>query len=176
MAQERSLENYEPVKVRKKRFYSDYNDGRIIVELLENTKDHSVLKASCFKNKEEQLANSPLSTGFAQEFKGQGGFANKTSWLENGEESAVGRCLDNAGYATNDKCSREEMIAANRNEGVFLKELQDLVAESFIRASNCSSPETIVKMKSAIQKAGVNVPALKAIKNRLISIAENQGE
>ncbi len=113
---ERSLENYITVKERKQRFYIDNPDGRIIPDLISSTNDSCVYKVSCYKNPEEQENNLPMATGYAQEFKGIGGFANKTSWLENCEESAVGRCLDNAGFAVSKTCSREEIIAADRNK------------------------------------------------------------
>jgi len=110
------LENYEPVKIRKKRFYQDYSDGRILVDHIVIDMNQAVIKATTYKNKEDQERNLPLSMGYAQEIKGQGGFANKHAWCENCEESAIGRALDNAGYATNDSCSREEMIKVKREE------------------------------------------------------------
>lgn len=110
------LENYETVKQRKKRFYEDHPDGRIIVDCQVANETTALFKASVYLTREEQLNNTPKSTGYAQEFKGQGGFANKFSWTENCEESAVGRALDNAGYAGNDSCSREEMMKVQRHE------------------------------------------------------------
>ena len=106
---DRNLENYISVKERKQKFYIDNPDGRIIVELINNTTDSCLFRASCFKTFEDQSKGMPLATGYAQEFKGIGGFANKTSWLENCEESAVGRCLDNAGLSVSKTCSREEL-------------------------------------------------------------------
>lgn len=116
MAGNFNLEQYETVKTRKKKFYSDFKDGRIVVECVRIESKEAVFKASIFKSKEEQLENAPFSTGYAQEFQGQGGFANKFAWAENCEESAIGRALDNAGYASNDKCSREEMLKVMAKE------------------------------------------------------------
>ena len=110
------LDNYESVKARKKRFYADYDDGRIIVEHIKIENKEAVMKASLYKNSNELVGNMPIATGYAQEFQGAGGFANKFAWLENCEESAIGRALDNAGYATNEKCSREEMIKVAQKE------------------------------------------------------------
>jgi len=112
----RGLENYITVKERKHKFYIDNPDGRIVAELLNNTTDSCLFKVACFKNPEDQSKDLPLATGYAQEFKDMGGFANKTSWLENCEESAVGRCLDNAGLSVSKTCSREEIEAAERNK------------------------------------------------------------
>ena len=111
-----NLEDYITVKVRKQKFYIEHPDGRIIAELINNTTDSCLFKASCYKNGEDQEKGLPIATGYAQEFKDFAGVANKTSWLENCEESAVGRCLDNAGLSVNKKCSREEIEAAERNE------------------------------------------------------------
>lgn len=112
----RSLDNYITVKERKHKFYIDNPDGRIVAELLNNTSDSCLFKVACYKTSEDQLKALPLATGYAQEFKDIGGFANKTSWLENCEESAVGRCLDNAGLSVSKTCSREEIEAAERNK------------------------------------------------------------
>ena len=112
----RNLDNYITVKERKHKFYIDNPDGRIVAELLNNTTDSCLFKVACYKTSEDQAKGLPLATGFAQEFKDMGGFANKTSWLENCEESAVGRCLDNAGLSVSKTCSREEIEAAERNK------------------------------------------------------------
>lgn len=110
----KELENYETVKTRKKQFYVDYPDGRIIAELIKGDEKEAQFKATVFKNIDDQRQGLAFSTGYAQEFKGTGGFANNTSWLENCEESAIGRALDNAGY-NNLRCSKEEMEGAKRN-------------------------------------------------------------
>lgn len=115
-----NIENYETVKQRKKRFYADNPDGRIVVKLLETDYLKFVIcSASCFRNKEDQEKNLPWATGYALEIrdtelsvsrKGEKyASVNYSSWLENCEESSVGRCLDNAGYAGKDTCSYEEM-------------------------------------------------------------------
>jgi len=120
------LSNYETVKERKKRFYTDHEDGRIIVEI-QNTDvlDYALFKVSIYKNQEEQEKGLAWSTGYALEMRDKEKSISKagkeyetvnyTSWTENCEESAVGRALDNAGYSGNGKCSREEMEKAGRH-------------------------------------------------------------
>jgi hypothetical protein len=121
------LSNYETVKERKKRFYGDYPDGRIIVRnLSDKIQDYALIEATIFKSADEQERDLPYSTGNALEIRdkeksiSQYGkeyeSVNYTSWLENCEESAIGRALDNAGYAGNDKCSREEIEKVDRNK------------------------------------------------------------
>lgn len=122
-----NLDNYETVKARKIRFYKDHPDGRIIVSLenQESILDFALFKAQVFLTAEDQLKGLPRGVGFALEMrdkekqvssKGKAyESVNFTSWTENCEESAVGRALDNAGYASNGKPSKEEMIKAGVN-------------------------------------------------------------
>ena len=98
------LSQYEQVKDRIKRFYSDHVDGSITTELV--TKPESIgieaaFKASCF------VAGRLISTGYAYEAKGQG--VNKDAWVENAETSAIGRALANMDYCGTLRPSREEM-------------------------------------------------------------------
>jgi len=118
--------NYETVKSRKQRFYNDHPDGRIIVELLnsDTVEESALFKATVYKNGEDIEKILPFATGYAFEIRetdlsiSKDGrkyeSVNFTSWTENAEESAIGRALDNAGYASNGKCSREEMQKADR--------------------------------------------------------------
>jgi len=116
---------YDNVKVRKKLFYKDHPDGRIIVEpLSDHILEYAYFKASIYINIEDFKINAPKATGFALELRNMElsisssgkkyASVNYTSWTENTEESAIGRALDNMGYAGNDKCSRQEMEKADR--------------------------------------------------------------
>ena len=119
-------EEYETVKERKKRFYKEHPDGRIIVDLvnIESVDTHALFKCWIYRNPEEQEKCLAWSTGFAHETRdtekkvSQYGkeyeSVNYSAWVENCEESAIGRALDNAGYSGNNKCSREEMQKATR--------------------------------------------------------------
>lgn len=115
MSKNSGLKNYETVKSRKKRIRDKYEDCRIISEAIHVDDKYAFFKATIYLTKQDQIDNTPFSTGFAREIAGSPG-ANKTSWCENCEESAIGRALDNAGYAGNDKCSREEMVKVLRNK------------------------------------------------------------
>ena len=117
-------EDYENVKSRKKKFYEDHPDGRIIVESRSvEPLNFAYFRACIYIDK----SDIPKSTGYAIEIRdtkmsqgrnGEYASVNYTSWTENCEESAVGRALDNAGYSGNLKCSREEMEKAERMEGI----------------------------------------------------------
>lgn len=114
------LDKYETVKERKKRFYKDYPNGSIIVEILnKDILEHALFKSTIYRNPEEQEKNIIFAVGYAHEIRDKELKVSKygekyksvnfTSWIENCEESSIGRALDNAGYSGNDKCSREEM-------------------------------------------------------------------
>ena len=120
------LSKYETVKKRKKRFYGDHADGRIIEELVSPVQEASkyvVFKVQIY------LGEILVSTGHAYEeretelsISGNGksyASVNYSSWLENCSESAVGRALDNFGYAGNDQCSKEEMQRVARVQNTF---------------------------------------------------------
>ncbi|MCP3683360.1 MAG: hypothetical protein GY861_11785 [bacterium] len=116
------LEGYETVKERKQKWYKKYPDGSLVTVLVFHEKGHCIVMGMAYRSKEEQKDNLPTGIGYAEEYQGQGGFANKTSWMENCDESAIGRALDNAGYSGNNKCSREEMEKVERHDKEEKKE------------------------------------------------------
>src|SRR5690606_16379365 len=105
-----NLADYETVDSRIKRFYQDHPNGRITTDLIafegEVGKTRWIVKASVWR---DQGYADPDGTGYAFEVDGSGGMANKTSALENGETSAIGRALANIGYSGDKRASREEM-------------------------------------------------------------------
>jgi len=121
-----NLNDYETVKERKIRFYKDFPDARISVSIVnQDLDDKAVVKAEVYTCLEDQKNGCPRGEGFALEIRDKELSKNKygkdyesvnySSWLENCEESAVGRALDNAGYASNAKCSKDEIQKAARN-------------------------------------------------------------
>jgi hypothetical protein len=113
------LKNYEEVKDRIPLFYAAYPDGRIITDVMSDTDklDTCVVKATLFKNAEEQNNYCPLATGLAFEKMGSTP-VNRTSHLENCETSAIGRALANLNMkkSTAPRPSREEMEKVQRME------------------------------------------------------------
>jgi hypothetical protein len=108
------LNAYDTVDSRIKKFLNDYEDGRIVTEIIamdgEIGKTRWVVKASAFRYLDEV---TPSATGFAFEVDGTG-MANQTSALENAETSARGRCLQALGYTGAKSPSREEMEKVER--------------------------------------------------------------
>ena len=105
-----NLDNYETVEDRLKAFWRDHPNARISTEIAHITTEGTcvTIRAEIFKQEEDAR---PVSTGIAQETKGQGGFANADAWMENCETSAIGRALANWKYqgSTKPRPSREEM-------------------------------------------------------------------
>ena len=105
-----NLDNYETVEDRLKQYWEDNPNGRIWTEVVHETEDGScvTIRAEIYKQEEDAR---PVSTGIAQETKGQGGFANADAWMENCETSAIGRALANWKYQGSGKArpSKEEM-------------------------------------------------------------------
>jgi len=143
----RNMGDYENVKARKLRFYEAHTDGRIVVYMVAPDKvtDYALFKAEVYRSPGDQAKCLPLGSGYAHEIrdkqlsKSNNGkeyaSVNYTSWVENCEESAVGRALDNAGYASNMKCSREEIEKADRQGELLQKEAS--MEESKIIANVC---------------------------------------
>ena len=109
-----NLEQYDTVDSRIKKFLADYEDGRIVTEIVamdgEIGKTRWVVKASVFRYLDE---TTPSATGFAFEVDGTG-MANQTSALENAETSSRGRALQALGYTGAKSPSREEMEKVER--------------------------------------------------------------
>ena len=106
-----NLDNYETVEERLKQYWIDNPNGKIETNVVHITDDGTcvTIKAEVFVNTDEQY--KCISTGIAQETKGQGGFANTDAWVENCETSAIGRALANWNYqgSKSPRPSRQEM-------------------------------------------------------------------
>lgn len=104
--------DYVPVNERIKAFRYVYPRGQIITEIIGLENGVCTFKASAFDD-EGHL----LGTGHAQE-KETSSFINKTSYIENCETSAVGRCLGMLGIGLdNGFASYEEVANAKLQQG-----------------------------------------------------------
>jgi hypothetical protein len=131
------LSQYDTVDSRIKKFLTDFEDGRIVTEIIamdgDIGKTRWVVKASAFRYLHE---TTPSSTGFAFEVDGTG-MANQTSALENAETSARGRCLQALGYTGAKSPSREEMEKVQRSAKSESETQMDWLAE----AAKCKTKE-----------------------------------
>jgi hypothetical protein len=102
-----NLQDYELVKDRIDFFYKKYPDGRIITEMIRADKFEAIFKASIYRDYRDLKDNTPIATGFAQEFQDREDPFNNACWYEISETSAIGRALRNA--AIGREPTREEM-------------------------------------------------------------------
>ena len=112
-----NLNDYELVETRIGKFYSLYEDGRIVTENMTTKEERErglwVVKARIYTTQEDHRLGLPKATGYAFEVDGGYG-ANKTSALETCETSAIGRALANMALHGNKRASREEMSKVER--------------------------------------------------------------
>lgn len=107
------LASYETVEERIKKFYSIYDDGRIVTECVVAGDDGKWLfKAFVYVTAGDQAAGLPKATGYASETDG----GPQAEWkAELGETSSIGRALANMNLAAK-RASREEMQKVERVE------------------------------------------------------------
>src|SRR6056300_826857 len=148
--------DYEMVEDRLRKFWKENPNGRVWTEVITVSEDGTmvVVKAMVYTDKED---TNPVSTGIAQELKGQGGFANADAWMENCETSAIGRALANWKYQGSNKPrpSREEMSKVSDSKPAAPKK-KPIAQESKTSLSN-EMKEIILTMCAGDKKFAANV-------------------
>ena len=151
-----NLENYETVEDRLKIFWKDNPDGIKETEIVHITTDGTcvTIRAELYKDLTDAR---PVTTGTAQETKGQGGFANADAWMENCETSAIGRALANWKYQGSNKPrpSREEMSKVSDSKPAAPKK-KPIAQETKTSLSN-EMKEIILTMCAGDKKFAANV-------------------
>jgi len=147
-----NLADYETVDSRIKRFYGDNPNGRISTELIAYEgavgATRWIVKAHVFRDREHP---EPDGTGYAFEVDGSG-MANKTSALENGETSAIGRALANIGYSGDKRASREEMAKAAGANAQTVASVDAVVANEWIETLEAAT--SVAQLQAAWEGAG----------------------
>ena len=169
-----NLDNYETVEERLKVFWKENPKARINTEIVHMTDDGTcvTVRAEIYKM---EVDARPVTTGIAQETKGQGGFANKDAWVENCETSAIGRALANWIYQGSNKArpSREEMSkVGNQDDRVKVekKKVQRPTKEQK------EAMNKVVDEMVAEPKTKNNASALKQLMSATVSDAEKLKE
>jgi len=97
---------YVEVHERITHLRQNYKDAQLLTEIISNDNGVCVMKATLIIN------DKVVSTGHAYE-KEDSTYINKTSYIENCETSAVGRCLGNFGIGINSSiASADEVVNA----------------------------------------------------------------
>jgi len=108
-----NLDDYITVNDRITAFYKEHPQGSIQTEIISNANDEVIIKAYIYRDQDDKRP----CTGHAMEKAGST-YINKTSHVENGETSAVGRALAMMGYEIKKSvASREEVANARLNQG-----------------------------------------------------------
>jgi hypothetical protein len=107
------VQDYITVAERIEKFYERFPEGRICTSILHHDLERGFIlfRAEVYRNAEDTL---PAATGHAYELKSEG-YVQRTSYIEVGETSAVGRALAMAGFEVRRGiASREEMEKSAR--------------------------------------------------------------
>lgn len=169
-----NLDNYETVEERLKVFWKENPKARINTEIVHMTDDGTcvTVRAEIYKM---EVDARPVTTGIAQETKGQGGFANKDAWVENCETSAIGRALANWIYQGSNKArpSREEMSkVGNQNDRVKVEKKRPPIPTK----EQKEAMNKVVDEMVAEPKTKKNASQLKALMSATVSDAEKLKE
>lgn len=107
-----NLDNYETVESRLAKFWEEYPNGQIFTQIYHYDDNKVVFKAEVYRDIADPR---PVATGFAEEVR-DASPVNRTSFVENAETSAIGRCLSNWKYQSKNapRPSREEMAKVAR--------------------------------------------------------------
>ena len=133
-------DEYDNVEDRLKKFWKDNPSGRIHTEILHISEDfkNAIHRCEVYIDFKDEF---PVATGLAQDQHGPVG-ANQTSWIENGETSAIGRALANWIYAAKKRPSVTEMQKVKN-----LSDSQVTKSEAKTGNSNSYTPSPSVQEK-----------------------------
>jgi hypothetical protein len=92
MAGKFDLDAYETVELRLRRLYAKFPEARVLTDLVFHSDRSFIVKAEIYFDRDDM---TPVATGYAEEIVGASP-VNKTSALENGETSAIGRAISNS--------------------------------------------------------------------------------
>jgi hypothetical protein len=107
------MQDYVTVAERIEKFYERFPDGRIVTHIIEHDAERGfiLMRAEIYRHPDDA---QPSATGHAYEYR-DGGYVQKTSYIEVGETSAVGRALALCGFEVKRGiASREDMEKQTR--------------------------------------------------------------
>ena len=154
---------YIQVNERVKAFRMVYPEGTIQTEMLSNDNGVCVFKASAYNG------DLLLATGHAYEKEGST-FINKTSYIENCETSAIGRCLGMCGFGIDTSIASAEEVqnAINNQEEDDFKEHNNLemALDKLIEQESVDYDKLVEKYKTD----DIHKMSVKQIKNAIANI------
>lgn len=142
------LDQYDTVETRLDRFWKAHPEGRVLTDLIFHDERRFIVKAEIYFDRDDM---TPVATGFAEEIVGASP-VNRTSALENGETSAIGRGLANCGFASLGKRpSKEEMEKVERYK---TEPRKPVVAERTYSAEESKLAEDLMTLIPTIKDLG----------------------
>ena len=154
------IQDYVTVAERIEAFYRRFPDGRIITHIVEHDAERGfiLIRAEIYRNSDDTL---PAATGHAYELKTEG-YVQRTSYIEVGETSAVGRALAMAGFEVKRGiASREEIEKASRG-----------AADTEPPPREKTAPAPAPKKKVEAEASNASKPATDDQKQTILSLLE----
>jgi hypothetical protein len=146
MAGKFDLEAYETVEVRLRRLYTAHPQARVLTDLVFHDERRFIIKAEVYLTTDDM---TPVATGYAEEIVGASP-VNRTSALENGETSAIGRAINNSVLCLlapeGKRPSQQEMEKVQR---------YDKEPRKPIKPARVYSSEEIAKARTLISEATI---------------------
>jgi len=155
------VQDYITVAERIEKFYERFPEGRICTSILHHDLERGFIlfRAEVYRNAEDTL---PAATGHAYELKSEG-YVQRTSYIEVGETSAVGRALAMAGFEVRRGiASREEMEKSARIS-------RDTAASS----EQAKTPPASSPQQSADKSAKADMAATDDQKQEILGLLES---
>lgn len=152
-----SVKHYVMVNDRIKAFREIYPDGLLKTTLLEDDGERVTFLAEAYDDTGKLLA-----TGYAYEQR-QGSFINQTSYIENCETSAIGRCLGNLGIGIDDSmASADELANAITNQEELKRQEKEKEPINKVEAKSFRSwlKENGLSEEKIVAKAGKPIEAM----------------
>jgi hypothetical protein len=154
------IQDYITVAERVEKFYERYPEGRIISHIVEHDAERGfiLIRAEVYRNAEDTL---PAATGHAYELKSEG-YVQRTSYIEVGETSAVGRALAMAGFEVKRGIASREEMEKSLRDGAAARDRNRRPAPQ--PAPSESAPEVGSKE---------SLPATEEQKDEILNLLEN---
>ena len=145
-----TVKEYVEVNTRIKYFRENYQNYSLESDIIELT-DESIIIKAVIRNEDNRI----LATGYAQEYKNNS-FINKTSFIENCETSAWGRCLANFGIGVDSSVATYEEVSnaikSHQQTPPPESQVEQAIKKTF-NAKNLLSSDDAERWSKAVQYA-----------------------
>jgi hypothetical protein len=172
------IQDYVTVAERIEKFYERFPEGRIVTHIIEHDAERGfiLMRAEVYRHPDDA---QPSATGHAYEYR-DAGYVQKTSYIEVGETSAVGRALALCGFEVKRGiASREEMEKQARMEQSSRQQGREKAPAATpakaveppapaARVEKVAPPEPAVERSNAAEKASTD-----GLKEEILNLLES---